>query len=441
MMPMVIAAYVFALVLVLAIAQPLLLIYFILISSATSSLIRILGKTDVGDTDMSTSGLRWLLIAAATIILNLSYLRKRAIPKHYYIFIIFMFYAFLRWTFAPSLTIGMKDLLMYALGPLAGIISYHVFSTGQTKHIEQVEEFIRYSFIIILMIFGLSFYTGGLEWTVNGPKGIVVARTIALFTATVLTVSLGRWRYDLDPRKRLNGLLISTVILGTIGFTLSRMATGISLLLTIISRHKPSNTFRLLAAVTLSFVVVVVLFLSISSFRERTFKRGEIPNSFAEMVETFDSSGRINRMWPAALASALESPLIGHGPGSARTVVALIMTQHERTEYNPHNEYLQVFHDFGLIGLLLLLGFWIPMMIRYWRLWNKSDREQDVQMAKWSMVAFLCVTLCVITAITANTFHYPFVTTTAFIIVGIADAVQERKNISNSAYPQILPEV
>jgi len=262
MMPMVIAAYVFALVLVLAIAQPLLLIYFILISSATSSLIRILGKTDVGDTDMSTSGLRWLLIAAATIILNLSYLRKRAIPKHYYIFIIFMFYAFLRWTFAPSLTIGMKDLLMYALGPLAGIISYHVFSTGQTKHIEQVEEFIRYSFIIILMIFGLSFYTGGLEWTVNGPKGIVVARTIALFTATVLTVSLGRWRYDLDPRKRLNGLLISTVILGTIGFTLSRMATGISLLLTIISRHKPSNTFRLLAAVTLSFVVVVVLFLS-----------------------------------------------------------------------------------------------------------------------------------------------------------------------------------
>jgi O-antigen ligase len=54
---------------------------------------------------------------------------------------------------------------------------------------------------------------------------------------------------------------------------------------------------------------------------------------------------------------------------------------------HPHNEYLRIFHDFGLVGLLLWLWGFSVLLGRTFLAWRRADRTRDpdafVHLAAW----------------------------------------------------------
>ncbi|GBE29884.1 O-Antigen ligase [bacterium BMS3Bbin04] len=157
------------------------------------------------------------------------------------------------------------------------------------------------------------------------------------------------------------------------------------------------------------------------------FKSGHLPRTIPEFFVTFDSSGRFTQLWPLTIGSALDHPWLGQGPGTARRVIGEAMTKQKTvTEYPPHNEYLQVWHDFGLVGVSILLVFYVSITLQMWFRWKYYDDRGNYVQAYWAMAGFLSIFLITFSAITANTLHYPFVMAMGFMIMAMSDAMHDR---------------
>ena len=59
-------------------------------------------------------------------------------------------------------------------------------------------------------------------------------------------------------------------------------------------------------------------------------------------------SGR-NKLWGTTWTSAQTSPIIGHGAGSSDALITNTFVN----AGHPHNDYLRLLNDYGLVGLLL----------------------------------------------------------------------------------------
>jgi len=427
LLPMVIAGYIFIIFSILAVVHPILMIYFVILSSSTSALIRNLGSVGIAGVGMSASGLRWAFVALVTAVVNLFYFRKYGIPKSYRIYGTFLIYAAIRCLIYDDLARAADEYLWYILPFLVGLFTYYVVRESDIKHLISIDWCIRYSVFIILLIFAYYFGTGGLEWTKSGPKGDVVSRTLSLYTTVTLTLSLARWRYHPDHHQQTNGLILGSVAFFSVTLTLSRMATAIAFLVAFVSRTQPAKIFRIAITMIMFFIVLASLFLMVPALRERTFQGGEIPKSLPEFARTFNSSGRFDVFWPATINSAMKSPIIGHGPGTSSLEVAKHIEKRDLEEYNTHNEYLALWHDYGAIGVSLVIAFWISILLRLWKKWRKYHESEDrPELAYWSMASVLAAAVCAGTAITANTFHYPFVTAMSFMIISCFMALEEK---------------
>ena len=131
------------------------------------------------------------------------------------------------------------------------------------------------------------------------------------------------------------------------------------------------------------------------------------------------TSGRIV-VWPMVFEKAMEKPIIGHGQiAMTRTgIVARLHTELRITSFgHPHNAYLQLFIDTGLVGLVIVGMF-------YWRLFRNSVRafrepKSQTQYVIASMViAFFVVNL---SASLGSQSFYPKQGATLFwIAIGLA---------------------
>ncbi len=135
-------------------------------------------------------------------------------------------------------------------------------------------------------------------------------------------------------------------------------------------------------------------------------------------IEGLNTAGR-NVIWPTVYVQATRQPVIGHGLGTARRLVAqTIFAGRGFSEYHPHNEYLQVFHDLGLVGVILLMGAWITAFGRTLERWRRA-RTNIV--AKWNMAACLSVSVVLLGSITDNVLHYPIVIVPTAVLMSIAE--------------------
>jgi O-antigen ligase len=139
----------------------------------------------------------------------------------------------------------------------------------------------------------------------------------------------------------------------------------------------------------------------------------------AQGFHGLDKAGR-DVMWPATYAHSKQRLLFGWGPGAARRFVASVFPQLDQVEYHPHNEYLQVLHDTGVPGLILLLAGWGTLLRARWREWRRAESIGNVRGASWSFASLLAILLVLLTAVTDNTLHYAFVTVPVFLLNGLA---------------------
>jgi O-antigen ligase len=245
---------------------------------------------------------------------------------------------------------------------------------------------------------------------------VIGPRPLATYLLIILSLGLAEWRYALNKTYRVRGALISLLSLSIIVFTLSRTATATALLLFAIFTINPNRLWKLLPSALLAIILSASLLFGIPSLRARLFHAS--PSNLSEARKYLVVSGR-DIMWPVTFNHALEKPIFGWGPGSAR----LLLGSHtpNREEHHPHNEYLQVFHDTGIIGLVLLLSAWLLLIVNYWKRWKFAHLSKDILRAKWNMAATLNILLVLINAVVDNTLHYTFIIAPVFIIIGCTD--------------------
>jgi O-antigen ligase len=83
------------------------------------------------------------------------------------------------------------------------------------------------------------------------------------------------------------------------------------------------------------------------------------------------SAGRVGEIWTPLAPTLMDSPIWGKGLGSIMWSRPMIEGRLLQVAH-PHNAYLEAYMDMGVIGLVLLVAFWIFI----WRRFRRHSRDQ-----------------------------------------------------------------
>lgn len=156
-------------------------------------------------------------------------------------------------------------------------------------------------------------------------------------------------------------------------------------------------------------VVIVALFLP-DAFIERAttgFQRADIG-----MI----TAGRYDSIWLPLWPTVLDNPLFGHGLSSTLWAApnlrgAMLPVGH------PHSAYLGVLLDFGLVGAVVILVFFVFM----WRLFSRLQREHPEQF--WRGVfegGKVCLLLLLVQGLTDDRFVPTYPQSILWLVFGLA---------------------
>jgi O-antigen ligase len=109
-------------------------------------------------------------------------------------------------------------------------------------------------------------------------------------------------------------------------------------------------------------------------------------------------------MWDTTIGSWQEAPWFGHGMGSA----AVLMEETYGLEH-PHNDYLRVLHDLGLVGLSLWVLGLLKLLSHEYRQWRWEYYAQHKSEAIVHKAAFLSLAAFIMSMATDNSISYLFV--------------------------------
>jgi O-antigen ligase len=204
------------------------------------------------------------------------------------------------------------------------------------------------------------------------------------------------------------GVWLSAIVL-----SLSRAAIGVGIvyvLLITLSRRKPhAGLFRgRLSRIVAIVCVVAALVTFVRPLRDRVFT-GDL--GWQVGTVGINVSGRAN-MWATVIESAERSPLIGQGLGTSQLAIA------DAFELgHPHNDYLRLWHDLGIVGLLFFVASLVGWLWRLFSDWRVAARQQH-PLAPLKLSATLALLGLLLVAITDNAIIYPFVMSPLGLLIG-----------------------
>lgn len=207
-----------------------------------------------------------------------------------------------------------------------------------------------------------------------------------------------------------------------IAITLSRTATLAGFVIIVITMLSGSERHRARNA-ALAALMLVGGFVAVTSWaplRDR-FTQGDTSLSVGGV--SINAEGR-TRIWVVLFPEARRDPIIGRGPGaaSARSLEVSGDLDH------PHNDYLGVFYDFGLIGVGLLAWFGIRSARLLRRVRKRWPRLVAPRAALNVGLAILIV------MVTDNPLDYSFVMIPLGALIGLGLGYVVRTSREASAY-------
>ncbi|BAU44001.1 O-antigen ligase family protein [Leptolyngbya sp. O-77] len=304
----------------------------------------------------------------------------------------------------PEFIAGFQNLSVYA-----AFVGFLVLSTTECSKNpyfrKKIGRTLSLTFKLSAMLYGLGLVIAG-----PGASLFMGARAFALYIILGSAWFLGAWRYRVA-----GGIFWFMFIQIVLALSFSRMATVISILLFPLSQLSFKNLKDLLR-VFLSLVLILILatlaFTYVTPVRERFTSQGDNAEILGIKVNT---SGRAE-FWEPVYASTMESPLLGKGPGSVAEVVLAV---NDTTGGHPHNDYLRIFHDFGIIGLLLWLMGYFGLLIKTLRSWLDSDKRND-RSAHIHLSAFLALLAVALAMLTDNIIVYIFTMVPLGVLTGLS---------------------
>jgi O-antigen ligase len=146
---------------------------------------------------------------------------------------------------------------------------------------------------------------------------------------------------------------------------------------------------------------------------------GDLQSDYAEL----DTSGR-NEMWAATYLSALQKPILGHGTGTASELVQIMVPGLE----HPHNDYLRIFHDQGLVGLGLFLWAWWGRVLYHWKTWRSSETVQPL-VSKYRLIGLLVAVSISLSFLTDNLMLYEYMMMPSLLLFSMSDFLEYRLSL------------
>jgi O-antigen ligase len=228
----------------------------------------------------------------------------------------------------------------------------------------------------------------------------VQARLFALYASVGVMWFAAGWRFH-EKRAR----TATIIMVFCIGWSLSRTALiGCILVLPwILSFRGKSLTGLLRPILTLSFLGVVTLgaIFSVPSLHQRFFEQGD--QGVTVNGTTISTEGRAE-IWAVVYADAMHSPIVGHGAGSATDLVTKVFGVEIA---QPHNDYLRIFHDYGLIGLALWIAFITSLVTVLRRRYRLAKSLGNVRQQRNIIAALSGMLMILLSMTTDNIIIYP----------------------------------
>lgn len=292
--------------------------------------------------------------------------------------------------------------LLVTLG-FIGLILLSASESGQSPvTYERVGRLLGISTWVATALYVLRPILGALD-----PRFAMGHRSFALFALLGLAWFLAESRYGAS-RSFLHVALVTLLIV----VSLSRTAMAVAGIIFIISRFSPSKAggwVRFFSALGLVTTTAYLAVTRIDAIRDR-FVQGDVSMTVGGF--SFNAEGR-TEMWKATEESFLASPWIGNGIGSA---THLIQTRFPGLGH-PHNDYLRILHDLGILGMVLWLAGTVLILWIIGREWLRLDRQNDPR-ARIHLAAFLTIIVILLTMVTDNVVVYAFVMFPAAVIIG-----------------------
>lgn len=239
-----------------------------------------------------------------------------------------------------------------------------------------------------------------------GGFGVGV-RTYALFALVGLAWYVAGWRCG--SRR---SLWFAFALLALLVMSLSRTAMVLGLFLFPLAQlrlNKLSGWLRLAAWGTLA---LVVLYAGISYFEPLRSRFFEGDTSLQVAGISINAEGRVNA-WEAVLDSYRESPWLGKGAGSSEEVIKKLFP----ALGHPHNDYLRILHDYGLVGFVLWLVGYFGLLRVTWKAWIKAA-DSEGGYGRVHLAAFLALVAIGLAMLTDNVIVYIFVMAPLGVLVG-----------------------
>jgi O-antigen/teichoic acid export membrane protein/O-antigen ligase len=274
--------------------------------------------------------------------------------------------------------------------------------------------------VIAMTLYAASVATGGL-----GAGGVIGARSYALFALISMAWGASGWRYGARyalPVTLVAGLLIL--------LSLSRTAFAVALMVGSLAWFNPRSLggwLRLTAGLGAAAGCGYFAVQHIHSLHQHFFG-GDVHVIGAGI--SINLAGR-GRLWSAVWHSFLTSPWFGHGVGTAEQFVFRTFGE---TIAHPHNDYLRLLHDYGLIGTCLWSFGYIWLLRRSWRAWHRSEGDgsestpaSSNEVRRVQSAAFLALTAAALAMVTDNVIVYGFVMGPLGVLAGLALGLDARR--------------
>lgn len=412
-------------------ATPAVLLSLAIWTSASVGVLRTLFSFHIGSTEITLSGCVTFVLLAGSI--SFLWTRRRAAwlsaQTQFRPYLLFLGYALLRVVDSPDTGVAVREWSLMATPLLVGLVAEIALESGLKP--TQLEIQILLSPLLIVVPLAILALMGAVTYDDYGLVSFFGKGTIALYGLPVLSLALSFWRYRKNedwPR------WAGAFSLGFILFTVGRMPSAVATFVLLPARFITFNRRLFRNSVIAGFLAAstAAILLQVPAIRYRFFEDKEIP-AFSQQDEIINTSGRAE-IWYLTAMHAVEKPIWGHGTGAAEVFV----TEEIPILNHPHNDYLRVYHDFGILGLGLFIAAWWGRVRRHFRMWRALDG--DPQLARPQMAAALAAISIVLAFTTDNPLLYVFVQIPTFLLFAIADAQQaEHSQPSGVAKISTLP--
>lgn len=311
------------------------------------------------------------------------------------------FWLFLIWTGICALgmgvsSVGIQNICVYLLFVMI------IALTARNREVN-VEP---YSSVLLAIGWSLAaIYSADLAAHGIGAGDWLGRRSFALEALVVMALSVAARHRGLPTR------LLPYVLFVLIALSLSRTATAVAaglVLVRLAHRRRGRTRLRVAAACVFLAVLGVLAVEHVPLVHER-ISGGDQARVLGLQINT---EGRL-KMWKALSPNDSLQLWVGHGPGAAELRIKALV----RDQDQPHNDYLRLLYDYGVVGLALFLSGYLSILIRTTRAARRSISIADAAAHTAAALALVAVAAGMATD---NVVIYAFAMAPLGLLVGLS---------------------